>query len=150
MKSLRSTLPVTATLGAMFLLSSVSFGEQSRAPKQERHQAKIKLLQDSATALQVSHPELAKRLKECVDEESKEPKEQKEGMEAHKELEGATEKQAEGRHQTHLKLLRASAAALQASRPDLAADLTKMADHQAKQIREEQKEDSKEKGEKNE
>ena len=142
MKSLKSMFTVTATLGAMFLLSSVSSGEQGLATKQEHHQAKIKLLQDSATALQVAHPELAKGLKEYADEESKEPKEQKEEMGAHEELEGATEKQAEGRRQAHLKLLRESAAALQVSRPDLAADLTKMADHQAKKMRNEQKEDS--------
>ncbi len=150
MKSLRSRYTVISTLGAMFLLSSVSFGEQGLATKQEHHQAQIKLLQDSATALQVSHPELAKGLKEYADEESKESTEQKEGMGVHKELEGTTEKQAEGRHQVHLKLLRNSAAALQVSRPNLAADLTNMADHQAKKMKEEQKEDSKEKGEKNE
>ncbi len=147
MKSLRSMLTVAVTLGALCLLSSVSFAEQSSATKQEHHQVKMKLLQDSAIALQVSHPELAKGLNEYVEEERKESKE---GMGAHKELEGATEKQAEAHRQAHLKLLRESAAALQGSHPNLASDLTKMADHQTKKMREEQKEDSKEQSEKNE
>ena len=67
-----------------------------------------------------------------------------------KELEGAAEKRVEGNREVRLKLLRDSAAALQASHADLAADLTKAADRQAKQIKEDQKEDAKEAGEKNE
>ncbi len=150
MKSLRSTFSGIAVFGAMLLLSGVLFAEQGSTVRKEHHQAKIKLLLDSAIALQQSHPELTKGLSDYANEEVKESQDHKEGMGAHKESEGAAEKQVEGRRQAHIKLLRDSAAALQVSRPDLAADLTKAADHQVKHIKGEGQEDSKEVGEKNE
>jgi len=82
---------------------------------------------------------LAAGLTTLADEEAKELQEGKKEMKPKKELEGKAEKEVEKRHEDHLKLLRDSATALQASRHDLAADLTKTADRKAKRMAEKKK-----------
>jgi len=137
-------------LGIVLFLSGVSFAEEGTKPAKWNHEAKIKLLQDSAAALQQSDPVLAKGLSDYAADELKESQERKEGAGVQKEAEGKTEKQMEEGHQGHIKLLRDAATALQGSHPDLAADLNKTADKHEKKMKDEQKKDLKEAGEKKE
>ena len=145
MNRLRSTVIAIAMFGVVLAVSGVSFADPMA--NAGHHQAKIKLLQDSAAALQQSNPALAKKLTDYATQEMKETQEHKEGTGTGKEPAEANEKQSEENHQVHIKLLRDSAAALQASQPTLAADLTKSADRMSKKAMKAQKEDAKEKGE---
>jgi methylthioribose-1-phosphate isomerase len=144
MKSLRGILSVLLLIGLIVSLQTVSFAKQK--DHKAREEAFVKLLNDSSVSLKASRPDLAADLTKLADEEAKELQEGKEGMKHKKELEGKAEKEMEGRREANLKLLRDSAAALQTSHPDLAADLTKTADRKAKRMAEkkEGKEDTKE------
>jgi len=68
MKVARKAFFGLALLGAIVFLSGVSFAQTAPAQGQDasarkaRHEAKIKLLQDSAAALQATNPDLAKGL----------------------------------------------------------------------------------------
>ncbi len=133
MKLSKSTIVFLLT-GLVLSSSAVSFADQGS--HKAREEAFVKLLRDSAASLQASRPELAVGLTTIANEEAKELQEGKEKMKPKKELEGKAEKEMKERHEGHLKLLRDSATALQASRPDLAADLTKTADRKARRMAE--------------
>jgi len=121
MKSLRSVLIGLAVLGMIVFLSSLSFAKEGHAAGKKHHEVSIKLLEDSATALQQSNPALAKELKDWADDEAKEMKEWKEKKE---------------RHEAKVKLLEDSAAALQKSNPDLAKRLKEMESKHKKKMQE--------------
>ena len=133
MRSLKSLFAMVTVCGAVVLLSGLSSAEMESGMGKAHHQAQVKLLQDSAAALQTSNPELAKKLSAWATDEMNE-----------KEGKGHEERQA------RLKLLKDSAAALQASHPDLAASLTKKANKMEKVVKKDAREDSKERGEKKE
>ncbi len=109
-----------------------------------REAAFVKLLRDSAGALQASHSDLAVGLTQLADEEAKELPAGKTGMEHKPEVAEKVEAAMQARHEAHAKLLRDSAAALQASRPELSAELIKAADRNAKRMAAEYKEEAKE------
>jgi len=136
MKSLRNAFVIFLAVVSVGSFAGVSFAHE------EHHEAFVKLLNDSAAALQSSHPDLAAGLTKFSNEEANEKEEKGEK----KELEGKEEDEMHEHRAAHLKLLRDSAAALKASHPDLAADLTKKADRNEKKIKKhkEGKEDSKE------
>ena len=113
MRSLRNVIP-----GLLVLSLSLSFLPAAFAEKgHEDDAAFVKLLSDSATALQASNSTLTADMTAFAKEEADEAKGIKEPE--------RTEAEKMVRRQAHLKLLRDSAAALQTSRPQLAADLTK-------------------------
>jgi hypothetical protein len=141
MKLFKGMLMGMVVAGVMILLSSVSFADKGH------EQEKIKLLNDSAAALQASNPILAASLTTYANDEANEAKEKAEGK---KELEGAKEDAMKMHREDHIKLLRDAAVALQVSKPDLSASLTKMADRHAKMMMKEGKEDKEEAGEKDE
>ena len=136
MRSLRNAFVVFLTVVFVGSFAGISFAHG------KDHEAFVKLLNDSAMALQSSNPALAAELTKFSTEEANEKEENGEK----KELEGKEENEMHEHHEAHLKLLRDSAAALKASHPDLAADLTKKADRSEKKTKEhkEGKEDSKE------
>ena len=113
------------------LVMNLSLSSASALFAHEGHDdaAFIKLLQSSASALQASQPALSTDLTAFANEEANE----KEGKEEPKEK-NTPERMA--RRTAHLKLLRDSAAALQTSHPDLATQLTKRADRNAKKMAE--------------
>ena len=100
-------------LGLSLPSSSVLFAHEGH-----HGAAFIKLLQDSAAALQSSQPALSADLTKFATEETNE----KEGKEKHTPEEAAAAA-------AHVKLLQDAAAALQSSHPELAAKLTKKAEH---------------------
>ena len=118
MRVFRGIFAVIAVLGAMLLISRVSFAQQ-------KCEAKIKVLQDSAATLQQSHPDLAKGLSDLANEEMKESKEK---MESKKEYAAKDSPERKAKHEAKVKLLQDSAAALQQVNPDLAMSLQKMAE----------------------
>ena len=122
MKLSRSVMVGLLVGGVVVLLSSASFADGEH--KKGDHEAVIKTLRNSASALEVSHPDLAKGLTNYANEESKEI----EG----KEEKGAKEDLAEG---SLVKVLNDSAAALAQSSPDLSKKLTEYADRKAKKIK---------------
>ena len=90
MKSLRTVVIGLAVVGMVVFLSSVSFAEQGCKAGKMNHEAKVKLLRDSATALQKSNPDLAKGLQEMC--KSKPKMEMKNMMEEKNEKEEVGEK----------------------------------------------------------
>ncbi len=72
MGSLKGLFIAITACGAVALLSGVSSAEMGSGAWKEHHQAQIKLLQDSAAALQKSNPELARQLTALAMEEMKE------------------------------------------------------------------------------
>ena len=100
----------------VMLLSSVSFAEEKNP------EAFVKLLKDSAMALQQSNPALSDKLIKFAKEEAKEKMEKEEKNEAEETKEP---KGMKGHEEEHMKLLKDAAAALQQSNPDLTAELTK-------------------------
>ncbi len=141
MRLFKGVLMGVVVTGFMVLLSSVSFAKEGHG------QEKIKLLNDSAAALQTSNPWLAAGLTKYANDEAQEVKEKNEGK---KELEGAKEEEMKKHREERIKLLRDAAAALQASHADLSEHLTKMADRHAKMMKKEDKEEKEEAGEKKE
>ena len=107
-------------------------------------EASAKLFRDAAAALQAAHPELAQGLTALANEEASEHPKGKKGKEPKQEVEGKAEKEVLDRREAQVKLLRDSAGALQTARPDLAAQLTKVADRKTRRLTKEQKEDAKE------
>ena len=73
MRLVRSMLVGAALVGMVVLLSGVSFAQETQsagkdsAAWQAKREARIKLLQDSAAALQQSNPDLAKGLLEMAE-----------------------------------------------------------------------------------
>jgi hypothetical protein len=129
MKSARNVLFGLAMIGAVVFLSNVSFAQVTPAAVKDasackaKHEAKIKVLQDSAAALQQTNPDLAKKLSEFVSEEANESKEK---------LGGGKEKVAKdlpkwkAKHEARAQLFKDAAAALKQSHPDLAKSLEEM------------------------
>jgi len=123
MKSLRTVLIGLAIFGIAVFLSGVSFAQKMQSADKARHEAKVKLLQDSAAALQQSDPILSAGLIKFANDEMSEKQEKEEKNEA-KEM-----KESEampGYREAHIKLLKDSAVALQQSHPDLAKGLEEM------------------------
>jgi hypothetical protein len=114
------------SLFAFLFVSSLCFAQQASAPASKLTPApvetkplagkvdkgdriaKIKLLQDSAAALQKSNPDLAKGLSDYADKEAKKMQEWK------------------AKHDAKVKLLQDASTALQKSNPDLAKGLQEM------------------------
>jgi hypothetical protein len=130
MKSLRTILIGLTVLGITVFLSGASFAQETPAvgkdpaARQARHEARIKVLQDSAAALQQSDPILSTDLIKFANDEisEKQEKEEKNEVKEMKEPESMP-----GYREAHIKLLKDSAAALQQSHPDLAKSLEEMA-----------------------
>ena len=142
---LRSVVAGLLTFGFAVLPCGISFAKEGH--HKEDAAAFVKLLNDSASALQASNPALATGLAEWAKKETKEIQ-QKKSRKEKKELEGKNEEAMKVRREAHLKLLRDSAAALQQSHPDLAAKLSGKAEQKAKWLEKEAKEDAKEAAEK--
>ncbi|MDD5477923.1 MAG: hypothetical protein PHG87_07005 [Candidatus Omnitrophica bacterium] len=126
MKVSRNVFLGLVVVGILGFVSGVSFAETATsapaatpvaAAKKARHEARIKLLQDSAAALQVTNPDLAIKLTDIVNGQSNEK------------AEGSKEKVAKGsaewkaKHDARIQLYKDSAAALQINHPDLAKGL---------------------------
>jgi hypothetical protein len=123
---------IVFSLLAFLLVSSLCFAQQASAPASKPTPvpvetktlagkvdkgaciAKIKLLQDSAAALQKSNPDLAKGLSDYADKEAKKMQEWK------------------AKHDEKMKLLQDAATALQQSNPDLAKGLQGMCEGKSK------------------
>jgi hypothetical protein len=115
MKLLRVLVIGLVVAGAAVFLSGLACAEEGCTQgKKMHHEAKIKLLQDAATALQKSNPDLAKGLSDYADKEAKEMQEWK------------------ARHDEKVKLLQDAATALEKSNPDLAKGLQGMCEGKAK------------------
>ncbi len=142
MQSARGLVVGVVAASVMIAVPAVWCADQVQ--HKERKAAFVKLLKDSAGALQVSRPELAASLTKFADDEAKELQAGTEEKKPKTELEGKAEQEMQDRREAHVKLLRDSAAALLASRPELSADLTKAADRMAKKLKAAQKEDTKE------
>ena len=124
MKVTRKVFFGLVVVGVMVFVSRVSFAEtvtsapatnEVSAAKQVRHDARIKLLQDSAAALQVTNPDLAMKLTDVVNGSTKE----KTG--ASKLVKDSAEWQA--KRYARIQLYKDAATALQATNPDLAKGL---------------------------
>ncbi len=116
MKSLRSIFIGLAVVGMVAFLSSVSLAEEGHHAWEEGKEdegAKIKLMKNSAVALQASSPDLSKGLNDWAMDEEKEMQEWKE---------------QKTKHAAKKKLLTDSAAALEKTNPDLAKGLKEMAE----------------------
>ena len=107
------------------LLSSTVFAEKANDAA-----ALIALLRSSVTALQPSHADLAAGLTAFANEEAQEEADKARGIK--EPVRSEAEKNT--RRQAHVKLLRAAAAVLQTSNPNLSEDLTKTADLKAKKL----------------
>ena len=122
MKLTRNVLFGLVMAGTIVFLSGVSFAQMAPTAGKDssartvRHEAKIKLLQDSATALQQTNPNLAMKLNDLVNEETNESKE--------KLAKDSPEWKA--KHDARIQLFQQAASALQQSHPDLAKSLEEM------------------------
>ncbi len=114
MKLLRNAFIGVAALAIVICLSSVSFAKEGCSACKEGKEnevSKVKLMKDSAAALQMSNPALAKGLNDWAADEGKEMQEWKE---------------QKAKHAAKKKLLADSAAALEKTNPDLAKGLKEM------------------------
>ena len=124
MKLARKVFFGLAVLGIVVFLSGVSFAQTAPAvgkdlsTRKAKHEARIKLLQDSAAALQATNPDLAIKLTDIVNGDTKEK------MEASKLAKGSAEWKA--KREAKVQLYKDAATALQATRPDLAKGLMDM------------------------
>ena len=129
MKVVRSVFFGLVVVGMIAFLSSASFAQMAPAAGKDpsamkaRHEAKIKVLQDSAIALQQTNPDLAKKLSDLVNEETNESKEKMEGS---KEKVAKDSAEWKAKHDARIQLYKDAAAALQATHPDLAKGLMDM------------------------
>lgn len=125
MKSLRGAFIWVAAIGAMAVLSGVSFAQAPQsaakdpAARKARHEAKIKLLQDSSAALGQTNPELSKKLSDLANEEMNE---------SMGKMEKTDKSSADwaAKHEARMKIITDASAALMQSRPDLAKSLEEM------------------------
>ena len=124
MKVARNVFFGLVVTGAIVFVSGVSFAETTAsandvsAAKQAKHEARIKLLQDSAVALQATNPDLAMKLTDIVNGNTKEK------TEASKLSKDSAEWQA--KRDARIQLYKDAATALQATNPDLAKGLMDM------------------------
>jgi len=139
MKLSRSVVVGLLVAGFVVLLSAASFASGGK----EKY--KVKLLKDSAVALQQSNPSLSAALTKFANEEEKEI-----GKSDEKELEGKEEKLEENSAEANIKVVKDAAYALQESRPELSGALIKLANEEALELKGEQKDDKEEAGEKEE
>jgi len=129
MKLARNVFFGLVMAGTIVFLSSVSFAKMAPAAGKDssvwkaKHEAKIKLLQDSAAALQQTNPDLAKKLNDLVNEEANKSKEKLEGS---KEKVAKDSAEWKAKHEARVKLFKDAAAALQQTYPDLAKSLEEM------------------------
>ena len=135
MKSARKVFFGLAVFGIVVFISGVSFAETATsasavtpavaandvsAARQAKHEARIKLLQDSATALQATNPDLAMKLTDIVNGQSKEK------AEGNKEKVAKDSPEWKAKHDARIQLYKDAAAALAQSHPDLAKSLEEM------------------------
>lgn len=154
MKALRIVVIGLAVFGIVVFMSRVSFAQTEpaaandvSAAKKAKHEAKIKLLQDSAAALQATNPDLAMKLTDIVNEQSKEK------AEGNKEKVAKDSAEWKAKHDARIQLYKDAATALQATHPDLAKGLMDMTVPKQKtemQKAAEEKNEKEEKGEKTE
>lgn len=117
-----------AVAGVIIFLSSAAFAQTApatttdTAAKQAKREARMKLLQDSAAALQQSNPGLSKQLSDLVTEETSQPKGQMEG----KEKIAKDSPEWKAKHDARMQLFKDASAALAQSRPDLAKGLDEL------------------------
>ncbi len=129
MKAVRKVFFGLVVLGIVVFLSGVSFAQMVPATGKDpsvvktKYEVKIKLLQDSATALQQTNPDLAKKLSDLANEEMNESKEKMEGSKE-KVVKDSAEWKA--KHEARVQLFKDASAALQATHPDLAKNLMDM------------------------
>jgi hypothetical protein len=128
-KVARSVFFGLAVLGIVVFLSGVSFAQTAPAAGKgssvwtAKHEAKMKLLQDSAAALAQTNPDLAKKLSDLANEEGNESKEKMEGS---KEKGAKDSAEWKAKHEARVQLFKDAAAALQQTHPDLAKGLEEM------------------------
>ena len=135
MKVAKNVIFGLVVTGVMVFVSGVSFAETATsAPaatpaaaandvstaKKTKHEARIKLLQDSAAALQATNPDLAMKLTDIVNGQSKEK------AEGSKEKVAKDSAEWKAKHDARIQLYKDAAAALQATHPDLAKGLMDM------------------------
>jgi len=129
MKLARNVFLGLVTVGAVVFLSNVSFAEMAPGAGKDasawkaRREARMKVLQDSAAALQQTNPDLAKKLSDIVNGQANESKEKSEGG---KEKIAKDSPEWKAKHEARMQLFKDAAAALQQSRPDLAKSLQEM------------------------
>ena len=129
MKLTRNVFFGLVVVGMIAFLSSASFAQMAPAAGKDpsamkaRHEAKIKVLQDSAIALQQTNPDLAKKLSDLVNEETNESKEKMEGS---KEKVAKDSAEWKAKHEARVQLFKDASAALQQTHPDLAKSLEEM------------------------
>lgn len=136
MKSLRTMMLGLIAVGVFAVFSSISYAAEAQ------EQAKVKILNDSAAALQQLNPGLAASLTKFANEEATEKQEKNEG---NKEQEGTKEEGMMNKVMGHIKLLRDSASALKQSNPALALSLMQMADRSEQRMENKQQEEKNEK-----
>lgn len=129
MKVTRKVFFGLAVLGIVVFLSGVSFAQMAptvgkdSSERKARHEARIKVLQDSATALAQTNPDLAKKLSDLVDNEGNESKEKSEG---NKEKVAKEPSEWKAKYEARVQLYKDAAAALAQTNPDLAKSLEDM------------------------
>ncbi len=122
MKAAKNAFFGLVVIGVIVFISGVSFAETATsAPaaaandlsvaRKAKHEARIKLLQDSAAALQMANPDLAMKLTDIVNGEAKLTKDSPEWR---------------AKHDERVQLYKDAAAVLQATNPDLAKGLMDM------------------------
>jgi len=114
MKSLRTVVIGLAVAGMLVFVSRLALAEEGCKSGKMNYEAKIKLLKDSAMALEKSNPALAKELNDSADKEAKEMQEWKTKREA------------------KVKMMQDASAALQQTNPDLAKGLQEMCEGKPK------------------
>ncbi|HTY45764.1 MAG TPA: hypothetical protein VMD52_07245 [Patescibacteria group bacterium] len=117
MKFLKTAVIGSAVFGVIVFLSGLSYAQEASAVKDSpewkvKHDVKMKILQDSATALQQTNPGLAKKLDDLIYEETNESKE------------GSGE--SKEKNEENASILTDAAKALQHTHPDLAKGLKQM------------------------
>lgn len=119
----------SVVLGIVVFLSGVSFAQMPPAEGKDspawkaRHDARIKLLQDSAAALAQINPDLAKKLTDLVVEDANKPKETVEGS---KEKVAKDSPEWNAKREARMQLFKDAAAALAQSHPELAKSLEEL------------------------
>ena len=138
MKSWR-VIVIGLTAAILMSLPAVSSADME---KKEGDETFVKLLRDSAAALQASDEDLAAGLTDFADEEARELQGKDEKIGAENEAEEDDKEEMNEHRQAHFDILRDAAISLETSHPELAADLTKAAERTGKKIEEVQKEEA--------
>lgn len=129
MKLARNVFFGLVMAGTIVFLSGVSFAQKAPAAGKDssagkaKHEARIKLLQDSAAALQQTNPDLSKKLSDLANEGTNKSKEKMEGS---KEKAAKDSAEWKAKHEARIKIYKDAAAALKQTHPDLAKSLEEM------------------------